>query len=394
MKDVGSDVVVEYGGSTVKKAETASSKKQNKVSDVIVDKIKDAMSESQRDAQTETASSSTSQTTSSTSQEASPSETQTTAIACEYPQTGVKNDAGFGMTIMSASVLMLLIVFKAVFEKRGKVSLRASAFQQIHRVESIASALGVLGDMLVSTTLSCLIALASLGGGALYGFHLITTGPGLSDIAGTVIPALLVIAGTVLIALNVLFVNPSQGSQFVVSFKYWKDLVNDSQKGYLQKPKPFKFSKNSLDKSIIETISHKKRCFFNTFKVQGKVSTTSFDDELEYLSKLNKEALGSLERDTVRTTMTFIGKPKIRRKETARNATPEMEERISEIERVAKSIKNAQTLETFVVIASPSAQALRNKSNAQRNFWERGLVTTYYGLKEKEFKKFMRKVMG
>lgn len=94
MKDVGSDVVVEYGGSTAKKAETASSKKQNKVSDVIVDKIKDAMSESQRDA-------------------------QTTAIACEYPQTGVKNDAGFGMTIMSASVLMLLIVFKAVFGKRG-----------------------------------------------------------------------------------------------------------------------------------------------------------------------------------------------------------------------------------------------------------------------------------
>ena len=119
MKDVGSDVVVEYGGSTAKKAETASSKKQNKVSDVIVDKIKDAMSESQRDAQTETASSSTSQTTSSTSQEASPSETQTTAIACEYPQTGVNNDAGFGMTIMSESVLMLLIVFKAVFGKRG-----------------------------------------------------------------------------------------------------------------------------------------------------------------------------------------------------------------------------------------------------------------------------------
>lgn len=276
----------------------------------------------------------------------------------------------------------------------NKVSLRASAFQQIHRVESIASTLGVLGDMLVSTTLSCLIALASLGGGALYGFHLITTGPGLNDIAGTVIPALLVMAGTVLIALNVLFVNPSQGSQFVVSFKYWKDLVNDSQKGYLQKPKPFKLSKNSLDKSIIETISNKKRWFFNVFKVQGKVSTTSFDDELEYLSKLNKEALGSLERDTVRTTMTFIGKPKIRRKKTAVNATPEMEERIREIERVTKSIKNAQTIETFVVIASPNAQALRNKSNAQRNFWERGLVTMYYGLKENELKKFMRKVMG
>lgn len=112
MKDVGSDVVVEYGGSTAKKAETASSKKQNKVSDVIVDKIKDATSESQGDAQTETASP-------STSQETSPSETQTTAIAYEYPQTGVKNDAGFGMTIMSASVLMLLIVFKAVFGKRG-----------------------------------------------------------------------------------------------------------------------------------------------------------------------------------------------------------------------------------------------------------------------------------
>lgn len=120
MKDVGSDVVVEYGGNTAKKAESASSKKQNKVSDVIVDKTEDATSESQGDVQAETDSSSMSQTaSSSTSQEASPNETQTTAIVCEYPQTGVKNDAGFGMTIMSASVLMLLIVFKAVFGKRG-----------------------------------------------------------------------------------------------------------------------------------------------------------------------------------------------------------------------------------------------------------------------------------
>jgi|GEM_PF-3712756 hypothetical protein len=120
MKDVGSDVVVEYGGSTAKKADS-SSKKQNKVSDVIVDKAKDATSESQEDAQTETTSSSTSQpTSSSTNHEASPSETQTTVIACEYPQTGVENDAGFGMTIMSASMLMLLIVLKAVFGKRGR----------------------------------------------------------------------------------------------------------------------------------------------------------------------------------------------------------------------------------------------------------------------------------
>ena len=73
MKDVGSDVVVEYGGSTAKKAETASSKKQNKVFDVIVDKIKDATNESQGDAQTETASPRTSQPTTSTRQEATPS---------------------------------------------------------------------------------------------------------------------------------------------------------------------------------------------------------------------------------------------------------------------------------------------------------------------------------
>lgn len=119
MKDVGSDVVVEYGGSTAKKADS-SSKKQNKVSDVIVDKAKDTTNESQEDAQTETTSSSTSQTTSNTSHEASPSETQTTVIAYEYPQTGVENDAGFGMTIMSASMLMLLIVLKAVFGKRGR----------------------------------------------------------------------------------------------------------------------------------------------------------------------------------------------------------------------------------------------------------------------------------
>lgn len=109
MKDVGSDVVVEYGGSTAKKADS-SSRKQNKVSDVIVDKPEDATSESQGDVQT---------TSASTSQAVSSSEIQTTAIVQEYPQTGVRNDAGLGMTVMSASLLMMLLVIKATFKKRG-----------------------------------------------------------------------------------------------------------------------------------------------------------------------------------------------------------------------------------------------------------------------------------
>ena len=109
MKDVGSDVVVEYGGSMAKKADS-SSKKQNTVSDVIVDKAEGTTNESQENTQT---------TSSSASHETSPSKTQTTAIAYEYPQTGVKNDAGLGMTIMSASMLILLIALKAVFGKRG-----------------------------------------------------------------------------------------------------------------------------------------------------------------------------------------------------------------------------------------------------------------------------------
>ncbi len=276
----------------------------------------------------------------------------------------------------------------------NKTSLRAGAFQQIHRVESIASALGVLGDLLVSTTLSCFLALAVLAVGALFGLHLMTSGAGFKNISGTVVPIVLVLAGSVLIALNVLFVNPSQGSQFVVSFKYWKDTLNNSQNGYLQKPRPFKFSRNSLDNSVVETMYKGKRYLFSVFKVQGKVSQTSFDDELEYLSMLNKEALGSLERDTVRTTVTFIGKPKIKRKKLAANATPEMAERLAEIEHITKSIRTAQTVETDVVIASPSTQILRNKCNAQRNFWERGLVTTYYTLKKDELKAFMRKIMG
>lgn len=111
MKDVGSDVVVEYGGSMAKKA-NSSSKKQNTVSDVIVDKTGDTTSESQENTQVET-------TSSSASHETSPSETQTTAIAYEYPQTGVKNDVGLGMTIMSTSMLILLIALKAVFGKWG-----------------------------------------------------------------------------------------------------------------------------------------------------------------------------------------------------------------------------------------------------------------------------------
>lgn len=98
--DVSSDVVVEYHNISKK---TDSSVK-HKVSDEIVDNT---------DTHAKNDSQQTEQNTDSQ---------QTVATAAQtYPQTGVVNTAGVGMTLSSASVLAMLVTLRIMMKKWGEV---------------------------------------------------------------------------------------------------------------------------------------------------------------------------------------------------------------------------------------------------------------------------------
>lgn len=98
--DVSSDVVVEYHNISKK---TDSSVK-HKVSDEIVDN-------------TDTHAKNDSQQT----EQNTDSQQTVATVAQTYPQTGVVNTAGVGMTLSSASMLAMLVTLRIMMKKWGEV---------------------------------------------------------------------------------------------------------------------------------------------------------------------------------------------------------------------------------------------------------------------------------
>lgn len=98
--DVSSDVIVEYHNISKK---TDSSVK-HKVSDEIVDN-------------TDTHAKNDSQQT----EQNTDSQQTVATVAQAYPQTGVVNTAGVGMTLSSASVLAMLVTLRIMMKKWGEV---------------------------------------------------------------------------------------------------------------------------------------------------------------------------------------------------------------------------------------------------------------------------------
>lgn len=98
--DVSSDVVVEYHNISKK---TDSSVK-HKVSDEIVDN-------------TDTHAKNDSQQT----EQNTDSQQTVATVAQTYPQTGVVNTAGVGMTLSAASVLAMLVTLRIMMKKWGEV---------------------------------------------------------------------------------------------------------------------------------------------------------------------------------------------------------------------------------------------------------------------------------
>ncbi len=271
----------------------------------------------------------------------------------------------------------------------NKMSLRSEALDQIKRIDSISRSMGSLGDFLVSTLLSILASLVIFAIFPLLALGLSTTGAGLLKNS---VPFVGVIIGSFLIALNALFVNPSQGSQLIISINYLLSQFGDTNKRYWRKDRYFKFSNRNPDRTVLESKYKGRTHYTLVYKVQGMVSQTSFDDDLLYLKIINKNAINSLEKDTIRTTVNFIGIPRTKPKTLNPNATREMQLRQRTLSRIVTGLQDTQVLETYIVLDNESYDSLMKKARAHEVFFNQGMVVTYHMLKGDELKKLINKL--
>lgn len=278
---------------------------------------------------------------------------------------------------------------KTHVESGNKMSMRASALDQIKRIDAISNSLGTLGDLLVSTKKSLMLSIVALAVPIFIGFFT-AYNSSVKSLGHNVVPLVLIIIGALITALNTMLVNPSKGPQLIVSFKYWSDSIKDNSMQILTQETPFRFYKNSMDRSVLESMWDGHKHYTAIIKVQGNVSRTSFDEDLITLEQINKTSLESMDRHTIRTTINFIGTPKTRPKRVAKNGTPEMHYRSAELYRTIKSLGDMQTLETYIVLDNRNPRRLQNAINNQFTYFQRGLVVTAHIVKDEELKKTMK----
>lgn len=275
-----------------------------------------------------------------------------------------------------------------------KMSLRSGPFDQIFRIGTISNNVGPLGDSLVSTFKSSLLAFSSLFVVIAVGVLIGSQGGGLGTMIHTPLALIMIVLGGIGLALNVFFVNPSQGAQAIVSWKYivWK--FTESRNGDVIKVDPYRFTATDPSRKVSESIFGKHKRYLAIYKVQGTVSPTSFDADLEVLASLNQMALKGLERDSVRTNINRIGSPHIQQIPVATNATPEMLEGAKSLKSTVDSLGSIQSLETIIVIDAPTVGKLRSKVRSQENAFNKGLVITYRRLVGDDLMKTVKKLFS
>lgn len=284
---------------------------------------------------------------------------------------------------------------KSDYYAGNKMSLRSTAMKQIKRINAISNSLGSLGDLLTSTFESIILAIVVLAVIVIIGFYATFGITHFNNVKSNILPFVLICIAALIIALNVLLINPSQGSQAIVSIKYWVDEITSSKHiQELQKVKPYRFYKRSLDRSVLESRYKKHRHYTAIFRVQGSVSRTSFNEDLVTLRNLNENSLESLDRNTTRTIINLIETPKITQKAVAANATAEMKARSHRLNDVIKQLGDVQTLETYVVLDSRNTRQLKKAINNHYNYFSQGLVVTARLLKGNELKQTIQKLFG
>lgn len=276
-------------------------------------------------------------------------------------------------------------------EAGNKLSLRSKAIDQPRRVESISGNLGVLGDTYVSTFRSILLSLLALAAPIIILVMLVLSSAAIKQMNHAWLPILLIVIGDVFVALNVFFVNPTRGSQLLISLQYVIQQVNNYHFGQLLFVKPYRFAPQDRSHTILESTYKKRRRYTAVFKTHGSVSRTTFENDRQALTNVNKASLEAMDRVTVRTPIVAVGRPTIEPKELAANATPEMKYRRKEIDRSIVYLGRMQTLDTYVCLDSTTLSGLEKQLKNLAVYFNSGLVIDYRLLSGKELKATWRK---
>ncbi|MCC4370518.1 hypothetical protein LMB49_03785 [Limosilactobacillus reuteri] len=275
-----------------------------------------------------------------------------------------------------------------------KMSLRSGPFDQIFRIGSISNNVGPLGDSLVSTLKSTILGFIALFIVIMVGVIIGGQGGGLGTLFHNPLALVMIVLGSIGIGLNVFFVNPSQGSQAIVSWKYiiWK--FTESHNGDVIEVNPYRFTAADPSRKVSESIFGKRKRYLAIYKVQGTVSPTSFDADLEVLASLNQMGLKGLERDSVRTTLNRIGSPHVQQIPVATNATPAMLEGAKSLKNTVDSLGAIQALDTMIIVDAPTVGKLRSKVRSQENSFNKGLVITYRRLAGDDLQRTFKKLFS
>ncbi|HIB1874855.1 TPA: hypothetical protein ACWWCX_002365 [Enterococcus faecium] len=276
----------------------------------------------------------------------------------------------------------------------NRFSLRAKTNHIIKRLDFVSNHLGPLGELLVSTWESLAITIIPIGLGIFLVGYIGFAERG-NLIKENAIPSILIILGVLLVSLNTLMVNPSYGSQFVVSIKF---LLAKLKSGHSSEKivnlNIFKFSKEIIEKNVIETEVNGKEIYLVMYDVRGSVSGITFDSELERLAFLDSQLLSNFERDTILSTINSIQPTKIVEKKLPKNATEDMIKKRNMNHKIVSSLKYNHKIDTKIMIAAPNFDVLRERIDSIEKVFQQGLVIGYRRLKGKELKKNFNEIYG
>lgn len=271
----------------------------------------------------------------------------------------------------------------------NKFSLRAKPTDMLKRWEFVSSRLGVLGDILISTWGSTIITLVVLIIGFFFIFRLVIKYNAI--ILQNIPVIILIIIGTLCMALQTLFINPSEGSQFKVSIRFLKRKFYQLSKNRTYvKLRPYRFARNTDERDIL--VDNSNGNFIAGYSVIGVVSPTTFDDDLAFYTELNKTVLTNLEKDTTLVTDVAINKVVARKLVLPDNATQEMIiERNRRYNRSAQNHDN-KNIEIRMFLVSPTIEILQKRRSNLEAQLSNGLVVGYYQLSGADLKKGVKKI--
>ncbi|KRL79204.1 hypothetical protein FC36_GL000857 [Ligilactobacillus equi DSM 15833 = JCM 10991] len=273
----------------------------------------------------------------------------------------------------------------------NKFPLRAKGSDMLKRFGIISDHIGALGDVLVSTwgtiVMSFVVVLLGV-------FVVFIIGSKYTEILLQNIPALVIFMLSIIgIALQVFFVNPSQGMQFKVSTHFLRRRFDRFGRTIApEKLRPFRFAKNVDTKDVLVRDTADGITYLALYSVTGVYSPVSFDNELERYANLDANVLANLERDTTLTTAVGITRVEATKLELPDNATQAMI--IERNRRYQKSIRdsNNKKIVTTMVLSAPSLEILQKRMNSLEIQFRNGLVVGYYRLSGAELKKAIKEI--